>query len=105
MSESPAPQTSNVLGDNSLRLGITSTSITFLILLVSIVSAGSRFFKPASRVLFVADGFGAFLGFLGFVLGFAGLFGANKPRSSSVAGMFLGVLGAALFFAFMRAVR
>jgi len=105
MSDSNQPQKLNPLGDASLRLGISSATLTFTIDLIAFVSANAKFFKIASKVFFIADGLGAFIGFLAIVIGFAGLFGRNMPRASAVVGMFLGAVGIALFAAFARVIR
>lgn len=105
MSELNQPQTINSLGDNSLNLGVTSSSLAFLILLISFVAQDSKFIKIIGRVFFIADGLAAFMGFLAVVLGLAGLFGKNMPRSSSVVGLFLGFLGIGLFLVFIRGLR
>jgi uncharacterized membrane protein len=105
MSDSNQTQKLNPLGDTSLRLGISSAVLTFTVDLIAFVTYNAKFFRIISKVFFVANGLGAFIGFLAIVLGFAGLFGKNMPRATSFVGMFLGVVGIALFMAFVRAVR
>ncbi len=105
MTDSNHTQKFNPLGDASLRLGITASALTFTVNLIAFVSSNAKFFKVLGKIFFIVNGLGAFIGFLAIVLGFAGLFGKNLPRSTSVVGMFLGALGIALLVVFIRVIR
>lgn len=100
--EPPRP---NPLGSASLGLGIASAALVFGIGLCALTGVGQRWIQLAGTPLFVCGGASAFLGFLSFTLGVAGLFGANRPKSSAIAGALLGLLGVCLFFFFLAAIR
>jgi hypothetical protein len=54
-------------------------------------------------VLYVCGASSAFLGFLGFVLGIAGLFGANRSRATAIIGLLLGISRICLFLGVLGA--
>ncbi len=102
MSTSPPPQQPNTLGNASLALGIASIALVFGIGLCALTGASQNWIRLAGTPLFVCGGSSAFLGFLGFVLGLAGLFGSNRPKGVAIAGLILGLSGACLFFVFLN---
>lgn len=99
------PQNPNTLGNASLALGIASAALVFGIGLCALSGLGHRWLGLAGTPLFVCGGASAFLGFLGVILGSAGLFGTNRSRATAIAGLILGVLGICLFFVFLAAIR
>jgi hypothetical protein len=98
MSESPAPQQPNTLGNTSLILGITSAALVFGISLCALTGVNQRWIQLAGTPLFVCGGASAFLGFLASLLGIAGLFGKNRSRATAIVGLVLGMIGTCLFF-------
>jgi hypothetical protein len=101
---SEAPKQSNPLGNASLALGITSAALVFGIGLCAWTGLAQNWIRLASTPLFVCGGSSAFLGFLGFVLGVAGLFGKDKSKGTAIVGLILGLIGACMFFAFLAAI-
>ncbi len=101
---SNTPQQPNTLGNASLALGIASAALVFGIGLCALTGIGQGWIRLAGTPLFVCGGASAFLGILAAILGAAGLFGANRTRSTAIAGLALGLLGACLFFFFLSAV-
>ena len=99
------PQGPNTLGSASLGLGIASAALVFGIGLCALSGLGQKWLGLVGTPLFVCGGASAFLGFLGFVLGVAGLFGGNRTKSTAIAGLILGLIGVCLFFAFLAAIR
>lgn len=97
---SPSPQP-NPLGSASLGLGIASVALVFGIGFCSWVGAQQGWIGLVGTVVFVCGTSSAFLGVLGALLGLGGLFGSNRQRSSAIAGLVLGLLGACLFFFFL----
>jgi hypothetical protein len=102
MSESPKQP--NPLGNASLALGITSAALVFGIGLCAWTGVAQNWIRLAGTPLFVCGGSSAFLGFLGVVLGVAGLFGKDKSKATAIVGLVLGLIGACMFFAFLVAV-
>lgn len=102
MSESP--KQSNPLGNASLALGIASAALVFGIGLCAWTGVAQNWIRLAGTPLFVCGGSSAFLGFLGVVLGVAGLFGKNRSKATAVVGLILGFIGACMFFAFLVAI-
>jgi hypothetical protein len=98
------PQGSNPLGNASLALGIASAALVFGIGLCAWTGLTQNWIRLAGTPLFVCGGSSAFLGFLGFVLGVAGLFGKDKSKATAIVGMILGLIGACMFFAFLSAI-
>lgn len=94
------PQGSNPLGNASLALGIASAALVFGIGLCAWTGVAQNWIRLAGTPLFICGGSSAFLGFLGFVLGI----GKNKPRATAIVGLFLGLIDACMFFAFLSAV-
>ncbi|GAB4415402.1 MAG: hypothetical protein Kow002_00420 [Anaerolineales bacterium] len=103
MSNTPNQQP-NPLGNASLVLGITSAALVFGIGLCAWTGVAQNWIRLAGTPLFVCGGSSAFLGFLGFVLGVAGLFGKGKSRATAIVGLILSFIGACMFFAFLSAV-
>jgi hypothetical protein len=104
MSQSPSPQHPNPLGNASLALGITSAALVFGIGLCAWAGIAQNWIRLAGTPLFVCGGSSAFLGFLGIILGVAGLFGKDKPKATAIVGLLLGLIGACMFFVFLAAV-
>lgn len=102
MSESPKQP--NPLGNASLVLGIVSAALVFGIGLCAWTGVAQNWIRLAGTPLFVCGGSSAFLGFLGVVLGVAGLFGKDKSKATAIVGLILGLVGACMFFAFLAAV-
>lgn len=98
-------RTPNTLGNASLALGISSAALVFGIGLCALSGLGHRWLGLAGTPLFVCGGASAFLGFLGAVLGGAGLFGGNRSLATAIAGLILGLMGVCLFFVFLAAIR
>lgn len=98
------PQGSNSLGNASLALGITSAALVFGIGLCAWTGITQNWIRLAGTPLFVCGGSSAFLGFLGFILGVAGLFGKDRSKATAIVGLILGLIGACMFFAFLSAV-
>jgi hypothetical protein len=101
MSESP--QQPNPLGNASLALGIASAALVFGIGLCAWTGVAQNWIRLAGTPLFVCGGSSAFLGFLGVILGVAGLFGKDKSKGTAIVGLILGLIGACMFFAFLAA--
>ncbi|MCB9079391.1 MAG: hypothetical protein H6631_17450 [Anaerolineaceae bacterium] len=94
----PPPQEPNTLGKTSLSLSIVSIILVFSIGLCSFVARSRGLFPPPVRTaFFVIGGISGFVGFLGMVLGLAGLFGGNRQRATAVAGLVLGIAGLLIF--------
>lgn len=98
------PLQPNTLGNASLALGITSAALVFGVGLCAWTGVAQNWIRLAGTPLFVCGGSSAFLGFLGFVLGVAGLFGKDKSKATAIVGLILGLIGACMFFAFLAAV-
>ena len=101
---SNTPQQPNPLGNASLVLGITSAALVFGIGLCAWTGLAQNWIRLAGTPLFVCGGSSAFLGFLGFVLGVAGLFGKDKSKATAIVGLIFGVVGACMFFVFLTVV-
>jgi len=97
-------QQSNPLGNASLALGITSTALVFGISLCAWTGLAQNWIRLAGTPLFVCGGSSAFLGFIGFILGVAGLFGKNKTKATSIVGLILGFIGTCMFLTFLSLV-
>jgi hypothetical protein len=93
------PGGTNTLGNVSLGLGVASASLVFGLGLCAVVGARQGWIRLGATPLFICGGASAFLGALAFFLGVAGLFGANRPRATALAGAALGLVGACLFWA------
>jgi len=93
-----SPQQSNSLGNASLVLGILSAAMVFGISLCALTGVTQKWIQLVGTPLFVCGGSSAFLGFLGLILGIAGLFGSNRSRATAILGMILGLTGICLFF-------
>ena len=97
-------QSSNPLGGASLGLGIASLALVFGIGLCALTGATQNWLNIAGTPLFVCGGSSAFLGLIGAFLGFAGLFGRDKPRALAIVGLVFGLSGVCLFIAVVQAV-
>lgn len=97
MNTPPSPQQPNTLGNASLALGIIALALVFGIGLCAFTGAAQNWIRLAGTPLFVCGGSSAFLGFLGAVLGFAGLFGRDRSRATAIIGLLLGLSGICLF--------
>lgn len=104
MTTDPSPQQPNTLGKASLALGIVSLALVFGIGLCSLVGVQQGWIQLLGTPLFVCGASSAFLGLLGAVLGFAGLFGANRSRATAIVGLVLGLGGLCLFLAVLSGV-
>jgi riboflavin transporter FmnP len=94
----------NPLGNASLALGIASSALVFGIGLCALTGVAQNWIQIAATPLYVCGASSAFLGFLGFVLGVAGLFGKDRSRATAIVGLVLGMLGICLFVAVVNAV-
>ena len=94
----------NTLGKTSLGLGIASASMVFAIGFCSLIGAQQGWLEIAGIPLLVCGASSAFLGFIGFVLGIAGLFGERRAKATAGIGLVLGLLGMCLFFFVMVAL-
>ncbi len=94
----PNDQNPNTLGNASLGLGIASAALVFGIGLCALTGISQKWIQMAGTPLFICGGSSAFLGFLGVILGAAGLFGKTKARATAIAGLVLGLMGMCLFF-------
>ena len=101
---SETPQQPNPLGNASLALGIASAALVFGIGLCAWTGVAQNWIRLAGTPLFVCGGSSAFIGFLGIILGFAGLFGKDKPKATAIVGLIFGFVGACMFFAFLGVV-
>jgi hypothetical protein len=104
VSNSSTPQGPNTIGHASLWLGIASSALVFGIGLCALTGAGQQWLQLAGTPLFVCGGASAFLGFLAALLGVVGLLGKGSSRATAIVGIVLGLLGACLFFGFLRAI-
>jgi hypothetical protein len=97
-------QQTNTLGNASLGLGIASLALVFGIGFCALVGSVQGWLPVLGTVLYVCGASSAFLGFLGFVLGFAGLIGAKRSRATAVVGLLFGVGGICLFLSILAAI-
>jgi hypothetical protein len=104
LSNEPAPKGPNTLGNASLALGVTSTALVFGIGLCALTGASQDWIRLAGTPLFVRGGSSSFLGFLGAVLGLAGLFGRHRSKATAIVGLVLGLSGVCLFLVFLNLV-
>jgi len=88
----------NTLGNASLGLGIASAALVFGIGLCALTGVAQEWIQLAGTPLFICGGSSAFLGFLGALLGLAGLFGKGRSRATAIIGLALGLGGMCLFF-------
>jgi hypothetical protein len=98
------PKPPNTLGNASLGLGIASAALVFGIGICALTGAAQDWLNIAGTPLLVCGASSAFLGFLAFLLGFAGLFGSERSRATAIAGLVLGLMGACMFFLFLNAI-
>ena len=98
------PQQPNTLGNASLALGIASAALVFGIGLCALTGVAQNWVQLVGTPLFVCGGASAFLGFLGVILGVAGLFGKDRPKATAIVGLILGVVGLCMFLALLGAV-
>lgn len=104
MSQSSTPEKPNPVGNASMVLGIASSALVFGIGLCAWTGISQRWIQLAGTPLFVCGGASAFLGFLAAILGAAGLIGKDRSRTTAIVGLILGILGACMFFGFLRAI-
>jgi hypothetical protein len=97
-------QQPNTLGKASLGLSVASMALVFGIGLCALVGAAQGWVQLLGTPLFVCGVSSAFLGFLGAILGFAGLFGRNRSRATAIIGLILGLGGVCLFIAVLMAL-
>jgi len=102
MSEKHGP---NPLGNASLGLGIASAALVFGIGLCALTGVAQQWIPVVGTPLFVCGGSSSFLGFLGAVLGLAGLFGKGRSRATAIAGLVLGLIGVCLFLVTLALVN
>lgn len=95
------PPQPNTLGKASLILSILSLALVFGISLCAVVGVAQQWaLNPfVGTPLLICAASSAFLGLLGAVLGFAGLFGRNRSRATAIVGLILGLAGVCLFVA------
>lgn len=94
----------NTLGNLSLALGVTSTSLVFGIGLCGVVGAQQGWIRLTGTPLYVCGASSAFLRLLALGLGIAGLFGTGRSRATAIAGFILGLFGMCLFVILLNAV-
>ena len=104
MSNTPAPQP-NTLGKASLILGILAITLVFSVGLCAGVGKQQGWLPAVGALLFVFGGTFAFAGLIAGLLGFAGLFGANRSRATAIIGLVLGALTVLLFAARLNYVQ
>ena len=104
MSNQPFYRQPNTLGKASLALSVSSLVLVFGIGLCALVGAAQGWAGVIGTPLFICGASSAFLGFIGSILGFAGLFGANRSRATAIVGLILGVSGICLFVAVLMAL-
>lgn len=103
---SPTPsQNPNTLGNASLALGIASAALVFGIGLCALIGAQQEWIRVAATPLLVCGTSSAFLGLIGAVVGVGGLFGANRPRATTVMGLILSIIGMCLFILVLTRLR
>jgi hypothetical protein len=88
----------NTLGNASLGLGIVSAALVFSIGRCALTGIAQKWVQLVGTPLFICGGSSAFLGFLGVILGLAGLFGKSRSRATAIVGLCLGATGICLFF-------
>lgn len=95
----------NTLGNASLGLGIASAALVFGIGLCALTGVAQQWIQMVGTPLFICGGSSAFLGFLGALLGLAGLFGKGRSRATAIVGLLLSALGMCMFFATLALVN
>jgi hypothetical protein len=95
----------NTLGNASLGLGIASAALVFGIGLCALTGVAQQWIQMVGTPLFVCGGSSAFLGFLGVILGVAGLFGKGRARATAIVGLVLGLAGLCMFFSTLALVN
>ena len=95
----------NTLGNASLGLGIASAALVFGISLCALTRVTQKWIQVVGTPLFICGGSSAFLGFLGMLLGLAGLFGKDRSRATAIAGLVLGLIGICIFFTILALTR
>ncbi len=105
MTDSPVHNQPNTLGNVGLALSVSSLVLVFGFGLCALVGVQQGWIQLVGTPLFICSASSAFLGLVGAVLGAGGLFGSNRPRSSAIAGLLLGLSGVCLFFAVLGAVQ
>jgi hypothetical protein len=94
-------QQPNTLGNASLGLGIASAALVFGIGLCALTGIAQQWINFMGTPLFICGGSSAFLGFIGTILGLAGLFGKGRSRATAIAGLVLGLMGVCMFVAIL----
>jgi len=79
-------------------LGILSAALVFGIGLCAWTGITQKWIQLPGIPLFVCGGSSAFLGFLGLILGVAGLLGSKHSKVTAILGLILGLTGICLFF-------
>ena len=97
MLNSPNPEGPNQVGNASMWLGIVSAALVFGIGLCALTGLNQRWIQLAGTPLFVCGASSAFLGLISVLLGFAGIFGKGRSRSTAIVGLILGFIGMCLF--------
>lgn len=95
----------NTLGNASLGLGIASAALVFGIGLCALTGVAQEWIQMVGTPLFVCGGSSAFLGFLGVILGLAGLFGKDRSRATAIVGLVFGFIGICMFFTTLALVN
>ncbi len=95
----PPPLPPNGLGKASLILGIVSIVFVFGIGLCAGVGKQQGWLASVGTLLFIVGATFAFMGLVGGLLGFGGLFGRQRSRATAIAGLLLGLASVLLFLA------
>ena len=86
-------------------LGILASIFVFGIGLCAGAGQQQGWLQLVGTPLAILGGTAAFMGLIGAVLGFFGLFGRNRARGTALVGMALGIAAVALFVAIVNATQ
>jgi hypothetical protein len=99
------PRQPNTLGNTSLTLGILACIFVFSIGLCSGVAQQQGWLKHVGTLFFILGAIAAFIGALGALIGFGGLFGRNRSKATAIIGFIFCVVSVLLFAAIVNAVK
>lgn len=94
----------NQLGNASLYIGIASVALVFGIGLCATVGVAQGWVQVLGTPLYICGTSSAFLGLVGAGLGFGGLLGKGRSKSTAIAGLLLGLLGICIFIFVLNSV-